>query len=69
MGYKTKVQRIKRASGDQYYIAVPAAMAQALGFKPSEVVEWSIAARDTLIVRRLEAQSDEGVKKKMKKKN
>jgi hypothetical protein len=52
MGYKTKVQRIKRANGEQWYVGLPAQIAQAMDFEPSEAVEWFIEDKATLALRR-----------------
>lgn len=54
MGYKTKIQCIRRKSGagDQYYINFPMVLAQAMGFEAGEVVEWVVEARGTLRVKR-----------------
>ncbi|MBI4294957.1 MAG: hypothetical protein HY669_02175 [Chloroflexi bacterium] len=50
MGYKTKVQRIKRQKSEQWYINFPAAIAQA--------VEWIISDKQHLILHRPEAPDD-----------
>lgn len=42
MGYKTKVQQIRRKSSRQWYVTLPSALAQALEFKKGETVEWQI---------------------------
>ena len=52
MGYPTKVQRIKRKNSEQWYIILPAPVAQAMRFTPSEVVEWIIEDRKQMILRR-----------------
>ena len=53
MGYKTKVQLIRRKKGvDQWYINFPTALAQAMDFRKGEVVEWVIEARGKLVVKR-----------------
>ena len=51
MGSFTKIQRIKRAKGEQYYISFPPAIARALELKPGEVVEWLI---QRMVIRRSE---------------
>jgi antitoxin component of MazEF toxin-antitoxin module len=53
MGYQTKVQVIKRASSVQWYINLPAQLAQALQFEQSEIVEWFVEDNATLALRRL----------------
>jgi len=52
MGYPTKVQLIKRATSEQWYINFPSAVAQAMEFLRGEVVEWFIEDKETLILRR-----------------
>jgi hypothetical protein len=54
MGYPTKVQLIKRAKSEQWYINFPSALAQAIEFKKGEVVEWVIDDRQRLILKRSE---------------
>jgi len=58
MGYKTKVQRIKRQESEQWYINFPSALAQAMEFSQSENVEWLISDKRHLILRRPEAPDD-----------
>jgi len=52
MGYPTKVQLINRKSSQQWYINFPAALAEAMDFKRGEVVEWEVADRQTLVLKR-----------------
>lgn len=52
MGYPTKVQLIKRAKSEQWYINFPSALAQAIEFKRGEVVEWVIDDHQRLILKR-----------------
>ena len=66
MGCTTKIQLIKREKSEQYYVNFPAAVAQAIEFSASEVVEWLIDDHQNLVLRR----SDSAVaklKKKLKK--
>jgi len=68
MGYTTKVQVIKRAKSEQFYVNFPAAVAQAIEFTAGEEVEWLIDDHQNLVLRR----SDSAVvalKKKLKKKS
>ncbi len=53
MGYATKVQRINRKKYDQWYVGLPAAVAKAMEFLPSELVEWTIEDKATLVLRRV----------------
>jgi len=55
MGYQTKVQLIKRAKSEQWYINFPAQLAQAMEFEQSEVVEWLIEDKSTLVLKRIKA--------------
>lgn len=52
MGYPTKVQLIKRAKSEQWYINFPAALAQAMEFQRGEIVEWVIEDKKKLILTR-----------------
>ena len=52
MGYQTKVQRIKRAKSEQWYINLPSQLAQAMEFQQSEQVEWFIEDKATLALKR-----------------
>ncbi|MBK8389182.1 MAG: hypothetical protein IPL23_07815 [Saprospiraceae bacterium] len=57
MGYPTKIQLIKRANSEQWYVNFPAAVAQAIEFQQGEVVEWIIDDHQRLVL-----QSDLAVK-------
>jgi antitoxin component of MazEF toxin-antitoxin module len=63
MGYSTKIQLIKRANSEQYYVNFPASVAQAIEIAPGEVVEWLIDDHQKLVLQR----SDEAVAKLKKK--
>lgn len=52
MGYRTKVQRIKREVSEQWYVNFPAALARAMEFNKGEVVEWVVRDNNTLTLRR-----------------
>jgi hypothetical protein len=54
MGFQTKVQRIKRASSEQWYIGLPSQLAQAMEFEKGEAVEWFVEDKSTLALKRLE---------------
>jgi hypothetical protein len=58
MGFKTKVQCIKRKKSEQWYINFPSAIAQAMEFSQSEHVEWIISDKKNLILHRPEAPRD-----------
>ena len=66
MGYPTKVQLIKRKASKQWYINFPAAIAQAMEFKRSEVVEWIIEDKATLVLKRTDPPPS-AIKKKRPK--
>jgi len=53
MGYQTKVQRIKRKKSEQWYVSLPAPVARALEFQPSETVEWIVEDKSQLVLRRV----------------
>jgi len=53
MGYQTKVQLIKRANSEQWYINFPAQLAQAMEFERGETVEWFIEDKSTLALKRI----------------
>lgn len=52
MGFPTKIQLIKRAKSEQWYINFPSAIAQAMEFDRGEVVEWLIEDKRTMILKR-----------------
>ena len=55
MGFRTKVQLIKRKTSEQWYINFPSAVAQAMEFARGEIVEWFIDDKETLVLSRPEA--------------
>lgn len=55
MGFKTKVQLIKRAKSEQWYVNFPSALAQAMEFSKGEVVEWVVEEKELLGLKRPEA--------------
>ena len=52
MGYPTKVQLIQRRASQQWYIAVPAALARSLGLQKGETIEWNVQDRENLLLHR-----------------
>jgi len=64
MGYPTKVQLIRRKDSEQWYINFPAAIAQAMEFVKGETVEWVIADRRNLQLRRVGPGVPAGKKKR-----
>ncbi len=67
MGYPTKVQLIRRLKSEQWYVNLPAAVAQALEFDKGEVVEWVIEDKKTLILKRSEPTQAPVAKARKKK--
>jgi hypothetical protein len=52
MGYPTKIQRISRQKGNQWYVNFPNALAEAMEFEKGEVVEWTILSTTCLQMKR-----------------
>jgi hypothetical protein len=63
MGFPTKIQLIKRAKSEQWYINFPSAIAQAMEFGRGEVVEWLIEDKHKMILKRDESVLDVEKKK------
>ena len=55
MGLPTKIQLIKRAKSEQWYINFPSAIAQAMEFERGEVVEWLIEDKLKMTLKRDES--------------
>ncbi len=53
MGYKTKIQLIKRKNSEQWYVNFPYQVAQVMGFKKGEGFEWVLVDKMTMKLRRL----------------
>jgi hypothetical protein len=66
MGFPTKIQLIKRAASEQWYINFPSAIAQAMEFEKGEVVEWVVENKNRLTLKRAGA-STISIKKKREK--
>lgn len=64
MGFPTKIQLIKRAKSEQWYINFPAAVAQAMEFEKGEIVEWVIEDKKKMTLKR---NTDEPVNDAKKK--
>jgi antitoxin component of MazEF toxin-antitoxin module len=64
MGYPTKVQLIQRQASQQWYIAVPAALARSLGLQKGETIEWNVQDRNNLLLHRAVASTAAEEKKK-----
>lgn len=52
MGFKTKVQLIKRKESQQWYVNFPSACAQMMNFEKGEVVAWVLTDSGDLILKR-----------------
>ena len=64
MGFPTKIQLIKRAASEQWYINFPSAVAQAMEFEKGETVEWVIEDKKKMVLQRSESKSDSEKKKR-----
>ena len=54
MGYPAKIQQITRKDFNQFYINFPRPIAFAMNFAKSDIIEWEIVDKDTLILKRKE---------------
>lgn len=68
MGYPTKIQLIKRAKSEQWYINFPSAVAQAMEFERGETVEWLIDDHQRLVMLRTD-ENVTALKKKLQNKS
>jgi hypothetical protein len=64
MGYPTKVQLIQRQASQQWYVAVPVALARSLGLQKGETIEWNVQDRSHLWLHRPGVLAAEGKKKR-----
>lgn len=53
MGYKTKIQLIKRKHSEQWYVNFPTQVAQIMEFDKGEEFDWTLVDKNTLKLRRL----------------
>jgi hypothetical protein len=53
MGYKTRIQLIKRKKSEQWYVNFPTQVAQVMEFGKGEEFEWALVDKNTLKLRRL----------------
>jgi len=56
MGFKAKIQLIKRQKSEQYYVNFPSAVAQAMEFNKGDEVEWIVKSKDALTLKRVKDQ-------------
>jgi hypothetical protein len=52
MGFKTKIQLIRRQNSQQWYVNFPSACAQMMDFRKGEVMEWVLTEQGDLLLRR-----------------
>lgn len=52
MGYKTKIQLIKRKNSEQWYVNFPYQVAQVMEFKRGEEFKWSLLDKNSLKLKR-----------------
>lgn len=55
MGYPAKIQLAGKPNNPQWHINIPNAVAQTLGMRKGESVEWEINSREILVVVRKES--------------
>ena len=65
MGFPTKIQLIKRAKSEQWYINFPSAIAQAMEFERGETVEWLIENKQKMVLKRVESVLEADKKKRL----
>ncbi|KAF0153681.1 MAG: hypothetical protein FD188_3368 [Ignavibacteria bacterium] len=53
MGYKTKIQLIKRKESEQWYVNFPTQVAQVMEFEKGEDFEWILVDKNTMKLRRI----------------
>ena len=53
MGYKTKIQLIKRKNSEQWYVNFPYQVAHVMGFKKGEEFEWALIDKNTMRLKRV----------------
>jgi hypothetical protein len=58
MGYCNKVQMINRRNSQQFYVTLPSAIAQSMGFRKGECVEWEIMDAKTLLLKKRNADNE-----------
>lgn len=52
MGYPTKIQKIERKKGNQWYVNFPNALAEAMNFTKGETVQWEVLSTSALHITR-----------------
>lgn len=56
MGYRTKIQLIKRKNSEQWYVNFPYQVASVMEFEKGEEFEWILIDRRTLKLKRLKGK-------------
>lgn len=67
MGYPTTIQLLQRKRSQQWYVNLPAALANAMDFTKGETVEWTLLDRGRLLLIRRVVPPDPLTSKKSKK--
>lgn len=57
MGLQTRIQLIRRANSEQWYVNFPSAVAQAMNFEKGETFEWIIIDSGNMLLRRATPQT------------
>jgi hypothetical protein len=53
MGYRIHIQKVDRPSNRSFYVNFPAPIADAVGMRKGEALEWSVEDRNTFILKRI----------------
>ena len=53
MGYRTRIQLIKRKKSEQWYVNFPTQLAQIMEFSKGEEFDWTLIDKNSLKLRRL----------------
>lgn len=53
MGYRVKIQKVDRPSNRSFYVNFPSPLAEAVGMKKGEELEWEMEDRNTFVLRRV----------------
>jgi len=59
MGYKTRIQVIKRKKSEQWYVNFPTQVAQVMELEKGEVFEWLFYDKRTLKLRRVKRSGED----------
>jgi bifunctional DNA-binding transcriptional regulator/antitoxin component of YhaV-PrlF toxin-antitoxin module len=53
MGYRVKIQKVERPTNRSFYVNFPAPIADAVGMRKGEELEWEIEDLNTFVLRRV----------------